>query len=147
MKKILAFIYNGEKFLALHSKPHPEHGKGGWFVVTGAIENEETHEEAVIREIKEETNLNIEETFDLNWRSIYKWGDEVCEEDNFIAFVNKGNVKLNEEHNQFRWLSLKEFTKKINWDDDKEMLIRVLEKAIKREKYFKEKEIKNYRGL
>ena len=146
MKKILALIYNGEKFLALHSKPHPEHGNGGWFVVTGAIENEETPEEAVKREVKEETNLDVEEVFGLNWGSIYKWWDEVCEEDNFIALVNSEDIKLNEEHDKFEWLNLEKFIEKINWDDDKKILKEVLEKAIKKEKRFKEKEIKDYRS-
>ena len=39
-KKILTFISCGEKLLALYSEPHPEHGEGGWFVVTGGVEKD-----------------------------------------------------------------------------------------------------------
>jgi len=70
-KKILTFVVHGKKILALYSEPHPEHGEGGWFVVTGAIEKVESAEEAVKREVKEETGLLVEEIFALNWGSIY----------------------------------------------------------------------------
>jgi len=115
------------------------------FVVTGAIENEESPENAVKREVKEETDLDVEEVFNLNWGSVYEWRNEICEETNFIAFVNEGKVKLNEEHNKFRWMELDKFVDIIRWDDDKRILKEVLKRAIKKEKYFKEKEIKDYR--
>ena len=57
--KVLAFVYSDGKFLALHSNPDKEHGEGGWFVVTGGLENNESLENAVKREIKEETGLEI----------------------------------------------------------------------------------------
>ena len=144
-QKILVFIYNGEKFLALHSKPHKEHGEGGWFVVTGSVENGESLEEAAKREVKEEINLNVKELLNLNWSSVYEWWKETCEEINFIVFVNSEDVKLNEEHNKFEWLNLDKFVETIKWDDDKSVLRKVLEKAIKRELHFRNKEIKDYR--
>ena len=49
-KKILTFIVHGKKILALYSESHPQHGEGGWFVVTGAIENNESSKDAVRRE-------------------------------------------------------------------------------------------------
>ena len=144
-QKILSFIFDGKKFLALHSEPHEKHGEGGWFVVTGGVEDNESFEEAVKREVKEETNLDAVELLNLNWGSIYEWWDEVCEEMNFITFVNHGMVKLNEEHNKFEWLNIEEFIKIMKWDDDKNLLKEVLSKAINKKVYFKEKEIKDYR--
>ena len=144
-QKILTFVVCGKKLLVLHSKPHLNHREGGWFVVTGAIENEESPENAVKREVKEETDLDVEEVFNLNWGSVYEWRNEIYEETNLIAFVNEGKVKLNEEHNKFRWMGLDKFVDIIRWDDDKRILKEVLKMAIKKEKYFKEKEIKDYR--
>lgn len=64
---------NGGKLLALEMTKHPEYApKGGWFVVTGAVEKNETLEEAVAREILEETGLDTEEIISLNWGSIYE---------------------------------------------------------------------------
>jgi len=143
-KKILTFIANNKKLLALYSESHPEHGKGGWFTVTGAVEYNETYEEAVAREMLEETGLDVEEIFPLNWGSIYNWKDNVCEEHNFISFIKPGKVALNEEHSEYKWLDLDDFIKLIKWDDDKEVLKKVLVKALKKEKYFEEFEIKDY---
>ena len=66
-KKILTFIIHEKKILALYSEPHPKHGEGGWFVVTGSVEKNEDFEEAVSREVMEETGLAVEEIFPLNW--------------------------------------------------------------------------------
>lgn len=144
-KKILTFIVNGEMFLALYSEPHPEHGDGGWFTVTGGVESEENYEDTVKREILEETNLIVERVFDLNWGSIYHWANELCEELNFISFVKTEQVVLNEEHSKFEWLELDEFIKRIKWRDNKELLKSVLEKALKNEKYFHKRIVKDYR--
>lgn len=133
------------RFLALYSEPHPEHGKGGWFVVTGGVEKGETYDEAVAREILEETGLITEEIIPLNWGSIYNWGDEICEEHNFISFVNSGDILLNEEHSKYEWLNLDEFINKINWDNNKELLKQVLNKALNKEKHFNEFVLKDYR--
>lgn len=146
-RKILTFVVCNGRILALHSEPHKEHGEGGWFVVTGGVEDNETHEEAVIREVLEETELISEEVMHLNWGSIYEWWNELCEEHNFITFVKPGKVILNEEHSKYDWLNLDEFIKKINWNDDKELLKKVLEKALNKEKYFEKMTIKDYRRI
>ncbi len=144
-QKILSFVVCDGKFLALRNNPHPEHGGDFWFTVTGAVEEGESLKDAVKREIKEETNLDVKDIINLNWSSIYEWRNEVCEEANFIAFVNHGQVKLNEEHNKFEWTELDKFIETIKWDDKKEILKEVLKKALKKELHFKERNIKDYR--
>ena len=144
-RKILTFVISEGKILALYSGPHPKHGEGGWFVVTGGVENNETHEEAVAREVMEETGLTTKDIMPLNWGSVYNWGSDVCEEYNFIAFVHLGDIVLNKEHSKYEWLDIDEFIKRIKWDGDKELLRKVLEKALNKEKYFEEMEIKDYR--
>jgi 8-oxo-dGTP pyrophosphatase MutT (NUDIX family) len=144
-KKILTFVASEGKFLALYSEPHPDHGEGGWFVVTGGVEENETHEEAVAREILEETGLVVDEIISLNWGSIYNWRDELYEELNFLSFVKPEEIILNEEHSKFDWLDVDEFIERIKWDDDKELLKIILEKALNKEKYFNEIIFKDYR--
>jgi 8-oxo-dGTP pyrophosphatase MutT (NUDIX family) len=74
-KKILAFVCDGEKFLLLrNNSKDPTHGGDYWFTVTGNVEANESIEETVKREIKEETNLDVSEIFNLNWGSVYFWG-------------------------------------------------------------------------
>lgn len=140
--KVLAFIYNPEKgqFLSLYSEPHPEHGEGGWFVVTGEVEKGENQEEAVAREVLEETGLEAIEILPLNWGSTYKWKGEECLEMNYLVFVKTGKITLNEEHSKHEWLDIKEFVERTKWNDDKRLLERVLTLAINKEIYFNKKE-------
>lgn len=145
-RKILTFVVCNDKFLALEMTKHPEHApKGGWFVVTGDVEENESSEDAVEREVLEETRLEIEEIIQLNWGSIYEWRGELCEEQNFISFVKSKEIILNEEHSKYEWLDLDEFIKKINWDDDKNLLRTVLKKAINKERHFDKITFKDYR--
>ena len=146
-KKILVFVSDGKRILALlHNGKDSKHGGWFWFTITGSIEKEETYEQAVAREIKEETNLDTKEVFDLNWGSIYRWFNREHEERNFIAFVkNISNLKLDmKEVVDYRWLNLDEFINLIRWDDDKELLKKVLQKALKKERYFKKLALVDY---
>jgi 8-oxo-dGTP pyrophosphatase MutT (NUDIX family) len=147
MKKILSFITDGENFLALRNNFQDSEKQGGdfWFVVTGEVEDKENLNDAVKREIKEETNLEVKEVFELNWGSIYECWQGICNEFNFISFVKSENIILNEEHVEYVWLNLEDFIKKIKWDDDKELLKKVLKKALKKERYFNELLIHDYR--
>ena len=145
-KKILAFIFNGKRFLALRNNSEdPSHGGDFWFTTTGSLERGESEEEAIKREVKEETGLDVHEVFDLNWGSIYSWGGEDHEEKNFIAFVKKKEVRLSEEHIEYEWLDLVDFVKRVRWDLNKEELKRVLQKAIKKELFFKKKKVDDFR--
>lgn len=147
-QKILAFIYNkkNKKFLLLDMTKHPDHApNGGRFTVTGGIEEKESPEKAVEREVREETGLDAEEIFPLNWGAVYNWAGEEFKEMNFIVFVKSKKVILNEENSKYEWLGLERFIKNIDWNDNKELLKKVLDKAIKKEVYFdkKEREQKN----
>jgi len=145
-KKILAFVCDGEKFLLLrNNSKDPAHGGDYWFTVTGSVEAGESIENAVKREVKEETNLDVSEIFYLKWSSVYSWGGEDHSENNFLAFVKKGNILLNEEHVAFEWLNLDNFIEKINWDLNKDELKKVLQKAVKRELFFKKEKIDEFR--
>ncbi len=145
-KKILAFVCDGEKFLLLrNNSKDPTHGVDYWFTVTGSVETDESLEEAIKREVKEETNLEILWIFDLKWGSVYSWGGEYHSENNFLAFVKKGKVILNEEHVDSEWLKLNDFIKKINWNLDKIELKKVLEKALKKELFFKKEKVDEFR--
>jgi len=145
-KKILAFISDGREFLLLrNNSKDPAHGGDYWFTVTGSIENGESLNDAIKREVKEETNLEVSEILDLRWGSVYSWGEQDHSENNFLAFVKREKVILNEENTDFEWLNLDDFIKKINWDLNKEELRKVLQKAIKRELFFKKEKIDDFR--
>jgi len=135
-----------KKFLLLRNNPKdPSHGGDYWFTVTGSVEADESIENAVRREVKEETNLNVSEILDLKWGSVYSWGGKDYSENNFLVFVKKEKVVLNEEHVDSEWLNLNYFIKRIKWDFNKEELKKVLEKAVNKELYFKKEKIDEFR--
>ncbi|HOF44523.1 MAG TPA: NUDIX domain-containing protein [Candidatus Pacearchaeota archaeon] len=145
-KKILAFVCDGKKFLLLRNNPKdPSHGGDYWFTVTGSVEADESIENAVRREVKEETNLNVSEILGLKWGSVYSWGGKDYSENNFLVFVKKEKVVLNEEHVDSEWLNLNDFIKRIKWDLNKEELKKVLKKAVNKELYFKKEKIDDFR--
>ena len=110
-----AFIFNEKNELFLMKSPK---WKNKYVCPGGKIETEEKAEDALKREIKEETNLNLEniEFFGvldgLGLEKIY------TKEDDHFVFLNyraevKGdlNIILNEEGTKYKWLSLDEWKK------------------------------------
>lgn len=145
-KKILAFVYDGNRFLILRNNPKDlAHGGDFWFTVTGSLNKTDTNEDAVKREIMEETGLKTIHIFDLNWESIYCWAGEEYFEKNFLAFIKKSNVKLSKEHIEFKWLDLDNFIKTIEWGADKDELKKALSAGIKRQSFFNKTKIEDYR--
>ena len=145
-KKILAFVYNGKKFLSLRNNPQdPKHGGDFWFTVTGSIENGENEKDAIKREVKEETNLGVTDLFDLNWGSVYIWNNEEFNEKNHIVFVKEGTIRLNKENVDYEWLELAEFVRRIKWGLDKKELVNVLRAGLKKELFFKKPKIEDFR--
>ena len=83
-----------------------------WEFPGGKIENNETKEEALIREIKEELDCTIKPTkFALNLE--YQYPTFYLKMDCFEAIIIEGTPKLL-EHNDARWLT-KQQLDQINW--------------------------------
>jgi dATP pyrophosphohydrolase len=145
MNKILSFIVNEDKkLLLLKGSPNdPQFKKSFWYVVTGGYEKEDkTREHTVIREIKEETGITeINNMMYLNWIFTYNSLGVECIEYAYITFVKEDELLLNEENIDYKWCDLEEFIEKINWFGNKSELIKVLEKALENELYFKKEKI------
>ena len=135
MKKILTFIKNKDnKLLLLHNNPEdPIHGGDIWYTVTGGVEEyDKSLEDAVIREVKEETNLDVinNKYLDINYTYTSRQGIE-CIEYVFISIVEDGNIILNEENIGYKWLNINDYIEEIYWYYNKEDLRILLEKALK----------------
>lgn len=129
--KILAIIYsNKEKFLLL--KTNPRHMKEDiWYVVTGGVKEKESFEEAVNREVEEETKLEIldikatKTSFDYEWP---KGSGIMKHELGFLVKVKHSEPKITKwEHLDWKWLGEKDFLEQINWYGDKKVLKEILE--------------------
>ena len=62
---------------------------GDWVLPKGKIEPGESHEEAALREVKEETGLNVKESIYLNWIFKYESLGVECEEYVYVSFVDE----------------------------------------------------------
>lgn len=129
-KKILAIIYRKRsgktEFLALRNNPHnPAHGGDFYFVVTGGVEKDESLEDAVKREIEEETGIiKLLQIIDLKKVCEYTCAGEagyLCKESEFLVEVDEDVVQLSEEHIGFKWSERDAFVELIGWNDKKDL--------------------------
>ena len=148
MDKIFSFVVNKETnklLLLLGSESDPQYKKSFWYVVTGGKEEQDKNlEETVKREIKEETNLDIQEIIYLNWIFKYKSLGTICTEYVYVSFAEDIDVVLNEENINYMWCDVDKFVELIEWAGDKEFLRNVVESAIKKEIYIKEERIDKF---
>ena len=128
VEKILTFIVSDDKFLLLKgSDKDPQFHKSFWYTVTGSVEKEDNNlEDAVIREVKEETNLEIERIEKLPLIFEYESLGKKCVEHGFISYVLDDKIILNEENVDYKWCNINEFVKLIKWYYDKGKLVKVL---------------------
>ena len=118
--KILAFVKSGNKYLALRNNPEdPKHGGDFWYVVTGNVEKGENLEEAVRREIMEETGLAADFIYELELTNQFEYDKQLFEEYCFLAEVSSDQVVLNNENIDYQWLSPDDFIRKIQWFGNK----------------------------
>lgn len=127
---------SGTEFLLL--KRIAAHG-GFWQALTGSLEGGETHRQAAVREVFEETGIHCkaEELIDLEltnvfaiapqWRSRFAPGvthnEEVC----FALQVEKCEVRLDAlEHEEFLWLDAERAYAKFYWQSNKKALAKFL---------------------
>ncbi len=140
MDKILTFIVNenDEILLLKGNKNDPQFNTSFWYVVTGGCEKYDLNrEDAVQREVMEETGLLTHKNIYLNWILEYESLGSQCREYVYISFVKKGNIILNEENIDYKWCSFEEFIEQINWFENKTILKKVLRSAIKGQVLFK----------
>jgi len=133
MKKILSFILNEDNKLLLlkGSNKDPQFHESFWYVVTGGVEEcDLSLEDTVIREVKEETNLDVYKTTYLNWIFKYTSLGNNCEEYVYMSYVKNSNVILNEESIDYKWCNIYEFVNEIKWYGKKDYLKKALNEII-----------------
>ena len=139
----LTILYKKEneqiKFAIFYRNSHPI-----WQFVSGGGEDNETPIETVVREIKEETSLIIDKNeirqLDsrttipvLNITGKYTWGDSVfvVPEYTFAVELKKYDIKLSNEHKEYKWVEYNEAMWKGRYDSNKTALWELNERLIK----------------
>lgn len=134
----------GIKFLILRRSNYTTVYPGIWQIVTGRIEGNETASECAIRELREETGLKIERCFAFPKVSQFYTlhNDTINLVPTFIAETKEENVKISNEHTEYKWLALEDAHKELFLVTQKEMLLQV-NNFLNDKEYFKTlKEIK-----
>jgi len=108
---VSAIVVKSKKILLIKRTKFDEFGKkGSWTLPCGRIKIYEDLNKAIIRELKEETNLNVKLVKPLKVWSKRKndiWRVSIC----YLCKYKNSKVKLSKEHDDFLWVSFKEIKK------------------------------------
>lgn len=96
-----------------------------WQMVQGAVEPGETAWEAALRELYEETGLVPKHLFTASHVNQFYLpeSDQICLSPTFCAEVEPHHeIRLNEEHTEFRWVDLETALSHLPWPGQREGL-------------------------
>ena len=127
VKVVAALIWDGDKFLACQ---RPAHKKRGllWEFVGGKVEPGESPEEALVRECREELDVEVEvgEVFmDL----VHEYPDITVNLVLFNAKIAAGEPKML-EHNDIKWMHPSEIPGYEFCPADKDILAEIMKKYV-----------------
>lgn len=136
-----AIIYRLENgvphYLLLHYAPSEPGKKGHWEFPKGHVEERETEEETIRREVKEETGIDeikivpgFKQYIKYFFRQVYGLKGEARKKAPwvmklvvfFIAKIDKKEITLSDEHIGFVWLPFEAALKKLTFKNAKELL-------------------------
>ncbi len=110
-----------------------KHNIGHWSFPKGHVEKNESEEETAIREIKEETNLDV--ILDNNFRFVNTYSprynskkDIVKDVIYFVGYPTNDKIKAqDEEISDIKWYDVDKAYDIITYDNDKEVLRKAIE--------------------
>ena len=118
---VAAIVYNENEYLLL------KYGLGHWEFVKGHKEENESDEQAILRELEEETSitdaiimLGFKEKYDyyysLQGQKIHKFVN--C----YLIKSHTKEVTISYEHEDFAWLSFHKALKRVSYESAKQLL-------------------------
>ena len=132
--QVVVFSESEGKRLYLLLRRVQSHGRF-WQSVTGSLEDEETHLQAAVREVREETGCNVREdqlidlgvtnVFEIapQWRSRYAPGVMINEEVCFALPVEHLRVEIDhQEHDQYVWVDYAAALGMLYWESNRRTL-------------------------
>lgn len=115
-KTVLCYIINGDYVLMLHKNKIKDSNYNKYLGVGGHIEKNETSDDALVREVKEETNLDL---LKYKHRGTILFVNDNYEEEMYLylGLEYKGNIKDSNE-GTLSWVKKEDIQKLNIWEGD-----------------------------
>ncbi|KXK55448.1 MAG: hydrolase, NUDIX family protein [Chlorobi bacterium OLB5] len=122
---------DGFEFLLLKRADDAKIYPGIWQMITGTIESHEHTKDTLLRELEEETGLKPEKIYSIPRVNTFYLAiaDKICMSPVFLTIVNDKNVRISDEHSEYKWTTIEEAKKLIHWPnqvDSLELIVRYL---------------------
>ena len=119
---VAALIWDGDRFMACQRPPHKARGLK-WEFVGGKVEPGETHEQALIRECREELGITVQ-VGEVFMEVDHVYPDLTVHLTLFHASISDG-IPQKLEHNDIRWITVDEIEQYEFCPADEEILERL----------------------
>ena len=127
---VAALLFDEQKRILITRRPANSHLAGFWEFPGGTVEDNETARDALVREIKEETNLDIKAE-KLYWQDCFEYDVKIINISFYLCrCLNEQQKIIPIEIADFRWLKLEEL-KNYKFPPADEALISILLKKKK----------------
>ena len=118
----LCYIENNDQYLMLHRTKKPNDiNEGKWIGVGGHVESDESPEECLVREVKEETGLTLTS---YKFRGLVTFVNSECESELMCVFTADGYtgelITCNE--GELRWVDKTQVPDLPTWEGDRVFL-------------------------
>ena len=112
LQGVHAFCFCGDKMVLV------KHPKSGWMPPGGSIESGETYEQAVIREVKEETNMRVIYQKLIGFQDVYEPERIIRQTRNFCIVEPFGDFTSDPagEIMEIKFIDPKEYKDYFNWE-------------------------------
>ena len=113
------FVIYDDKFLILRRANYMKRYPGKWCLPGGSIDKNESATDAIIRELREETNIDVS---NVEYWKTHTYPDGSTSDIFYIKLDSDKEVKLSREHAAFKWIDASEISSK-KWAGELETII------------------------
>jgi 8-oxo-dGTP diphosphatase len=128
----LCYIKKDDKYLLLHrTKKKDDPNEGKWIGVGGHIEEGESPEECLLREVKEETNLTLTS---YRYRALITFVSDIYETENMYLYTAdsfEGELDYTCDEGELEWISKDVILNLPMWEGDREFLPLIMAETTK----------------
>ena len=110
---VKSFIVNDNKLLIIKRTNDDIQKPGIWEIPGGRIDKKEDLIKGLIREVKEETNLDIKVIKPLNFQEFIRDDKQKIKMTIFLCKALNNDVKLSKEHTNFEWIYIDDAKNKL----------------------------------